>query len=151
MVLGFILAICAGALIGLQNIFNRHLNVHVSGWAATAFVLLTGALASLIFGLIFEGTAIFQLSELPVSYFFFGLVGIGVIYCMLKGMRKLGPTKAVIVSVIAQLTCSLIFDAVGLMALPQVDIQWLDIVGLLFMFIGIFIFSYEKKGVREAV
>ncbi|MER2190423.1 MAG: DMT family transporter [Solibacillus sp.] len=145
MFLGFILAICAGVLIGLQNIFNRHLNVHVSGWAATAFVLLTGSLASLIFGLIFEGTALFHLSELPLSYFFFGLVGIGVIYCMLSGMKKLGPTKAVIISVIAQLTCSLIFDAVGLLALPQVDIQWMDIAGLLLMFVGIYIFSYEKR------
>lgn len=145
MVLGLLLAVCAGALIGLQNIFNRHLNVHVSGWAATAFVLLTGSLASLIFGLIFEGTALFHFNELPTAYFFFGLVGIGVIYCMLSGMKKLGPTKAVIISVIAQLTCSLVFDAVGLLALPQIDIQWTDVVGLLLMFVGIIIFSYEKK------
>lgn len=145
MVVGLILAVCAGALIGLQNIFNRHLNVHVSSWAATTFVLVTGSLASLVFGLIFEGAALFDFRGMHVEYWFFGLVGIGVIYCMMSGMKRLGPTKAVVISVIAQLTCSLIFDAVGLLALPQTRVSSLDIAGLLLMFVGIFIFSFERK------
>lgn len=145
MIIGLVFAIFAGVLLGVQNIFNRHLNVHVSGWAATAFVLLTGSLASLIFGLIFEGTALFQIGGLPTAYFFFGFVGIGVVYSILSAMKKLGPTKAIIISVIAQLTCSVVFDAIGLLSLPQVAIQWQDIAGLLLMFVGIFIFSYEKK------
>lgn len=145
MVIGLILALCAGALIGAQNIFNRHLNVHVSSWASTTFVLLTGSAASLVFGLIFEGMGLFDFSGMQPEYWLFGLVGIGVIYCMMSGMKKLGPTKAVIISVIAQLTCSLIFDAVGLLALPQTSVSWMDIAGLLLMFVGIYIFSFEKK------
>jgi transporter family-2 protein len=144
-VLGLLLALVAGAFIGLQNIFNRHLNVHVSGWAATSFVLLTGSFASLIFGLIFEGMNLFNFSGMQPSYWFFGLVGIGVIFCMMMGMKKLGPTKAVIISVIAQLSCSLFFDAIGFLSLPQVDLTWKDIVGLLLMFVGIYVFSFEKK------
>ena len=145
MLVGLLLALIAGAFIGTQNIFNRHLNEHVSGWAATSFVLLTGSLAALIFGLMFEGTNLFDFNGMHPSYWLFGLVGIGVIYCMMTGMKKLGPTKAVIISVIAQLSFSLLFDAIGLLALPQVDLGWKDIVGLLFMFVGIYIFNFEKK------
>lgn len=147
MVVGLILALVAGALVGTQNIFNRHLNVHVSGWASTAFVLLTGSMASLVFGLIFAGKDLFDFSGMQPVYWLFGLVGIGVIYSIMSAMKKLGPTKAVIISVIAQLTSSLIFDAVGLLALPKTPISVLDITGLLLMFVGIFIFSYEKKTV----
>lgn len=78
-------------------------------------------------------------------YWLFGLVGIGVIYCIMMGMKKLGPTQAVIISVIAQLTSSLVFDATGLLALPKTPISGLDIAGLLLMFVGIYIFNYEKK------
>lgn len=62
MIVGLVLALCAGAFVGTQNIFNRHLNVRVSGWASTAFVLLTGSIAALVFGLIFEGMALFDFS-----------------------------------------------------------------------------------------
>lgn len=147
MVVGLILALVAGALVGTQNIFNRHLNVHVSGWASTAFVLLTGSMASLVFGLIFASKDLFDFSGMQPVYWLFGLVGIGVIYSIMSAMKKLGPTKAVIISVIAQLTSSLVFDAVGLLALPKTPISLLDITGLLLMFVGIFIFSYEKKTV----
>ncbi len=147
MVVGLILALVAGALVGTQNIFNRHLNVHVSGWASTAFVLLTGSMVSLVFGLIFASKDLFDLSGMQPIYWLFGLVGIGVIYSIMSAMKKLGPTKAVIISVIAQLTSSLVFDAVGLLALPKTPISLLDITGLLLMFVGIFIFSYEKKTV----
>lgn len=145
MVFGLLLALIAGTFIGVQNIFNRHLNEHVSGWAATSFVLLTGSAASLVFGLLFDRAQLFDFSGMKFAYWFFGLVGIGVIFSMMSAMKKLGPTKAVIISVIAQLTCSLLFDAVGLLALPQMAITWRDLVGLCLMIGGIFVFSYEKK------
>lgn len=149
MLLGLILALCAGALIGVQNIFNRHLNIQVSGWASTAFVLLTGSIASLVFGLLFKGAELFDFSGMRPVFWFFGLVGIGVIFCMMSGMKRLGPTKAVIISIITQLTSSLIFDAVGLLALPVTKIEWMDVAGLILMFIGVYIFSYEKKAVMS--
>jgi len=145
LILGGILAVVAGAFIGLQNIFNRHLNEYVTGWIATTFVLITGSIASLIFGLIFDGMDVFDFSGMKVSYWFFGLVGIGVIYCMMQAMKRLGPTKAVLIGVIAQLIFSLIFDVTGFLILPQVNLKWEDILGVLLIIIGLFIFNMKTK------
>ena len=145
MILGVLLALVAGAFIGLQNIFNRHLNEHVSSWFATTFVLITGSIAALIIGLLLQGMQIFDISGMKTSYWFFGLVGVGVIYTMIQAMRRLGPTKTVLISIIAQLAFSLLFDVTGFLTLPQVDLKWQDIVGVLLIIAGVLIFNLRKK------
>ena len=151
MILGVLLALVAGAFIGLQNIFNRHLNEKVSPWFATTFVLITGSIAAFIIGLLLEGANIFNTSGMKTSFWFFGLVGVGVIYSMMQAMKKLGPTKAVLVSIIAQLTFSLIFDVTGFLTLPQVDLKWADILGVVLIIVGVVIFSMKKTAqVEEA-
>ncbi|MDN4492841.1 DMT family transporter [Ureibacillus aquaedulcis] len=149
MILGISLAIVAGAFIGLQNIFNRHLNEQVSSWFATAFVLLTGSMASLLIGFLFQGSDIFDISGMKRSYWFFGLVGVGVIYSMIQAMHRLGPTKTVLISIIAQLTFSLIFDVTGFLSLPKVELKWEDIVGVVSIIVGVIIFNARKKGQVE--
>lgn len=145
MLLGLLLALCAGIFVGVQGIFNRHVNQHVGSWAATSFILFTGSVASLIVGFIIEGNVLFDFSGMKTAYWFFGLVGIGVIFCTISAMKKIGPTKTIVFSVIAQLTASVLFDITGLLVLPQTPLEWKHIVGLILMFIGIYIFNYEKS------
>lgn len=145
MILGLLFALCAGLFVGVQGIFNRHVNMKVSSWAATAFILATGSAASLLFGLLLEGTAIFNFSNMKMAYWFFGFVGIGVIFCTMTAMKKIGPTKTIVIGVIAQLTTSMIFDMTGFLVLPKMDIEWTHITGLTLMIIGITIFNYTKK------
>lgn len=145
MIFGLLLAALAGGFIGLQNIFNRHLNEHVSSWFATTFVLITGSLAAFIIGLLFEGTSIFDMSGMKMSYWFFGLVGVGIIYSMMQAMKRLGPTKAVLISVIAQLSFSLLFDITGFLTLPQVNLEWQDIAGVLLILSGVIIFNLKRR------
>lgn len=150
MVLGLLFALCAGIFVGVQGIFNRHVNMKVSSWAATAFILATGSLASLLFGLLLDGTAIFNFSGMKPHYWLFGLVGIGVIFCTMTAMKKIGPTKTIVIGVIAQLTTSMVFDMTGFLVLPKVQLEWTHITGLALMIIGIFIFNYRKKELPAA-
>lgn len=145
MLFGLLLAACAGIFVGVQGIFNSHVNKYVGSWAATSFILFTGSLASLIVGFLIEGKDIFDFSGMKTAYWFFGLVGIGVIFCTITAMKKIGPTKTIVIAVIAQLTASVIFDVTGLLVLPQTPLEWKHIVGLLLMIVGITIFNYEKK------
>lgn len=149
MIVGLLFALCAGIFVGLQGIFNRHVNVKVGSWAATTFVLLTGSLASLIVGLLVEGKDLFDFSHMKPYYWFFGLVGIGVIFCTMTAMKKIGPTKTIVISVIAQLTTSVVFDATGFLVLPKVELDWTHYSGLALMFIGIYIFNMEKKTIAK--
>lgn len=145
MIVGILFALCAGIFVGVQGIFNRHVNQKVGSWAATSFILLTGSLASLVVGLLIEGTDLFDFSQMKPYYWFFGLVGIGVIFCTITAMKKIGPTKTIVISVIAQLTTSVVFDATGFLVLPKVDLNWTHFLGLALMFVGIYIFNMEKK------
>ena len=148
LIIGLLLAVCAGVFVGVQGIFNRHVNQLVGSWAATTFILLTGSVAALIVGLCLEGMNIFNFSGMKTAYWFFGLVGIGVIFCTMTAMKKIGPTKTIVISVIAQLTSSVLFDVTGLLVLDKMPLNWTHIVGLLLMVIGIYIFSYEKKAAK---
>jgi transporter family-2 protein len=64
MILDLLLALIACSLVSLQNIFNSKVNEHAGAWATTALVLGLGLLASLTFGLIFEGKHLFTLPQL---------------------------------------------------------------------------------------
>lgn len=145
MILGILLALVAGAVLGLQNIFNRHLNEHVSSWFATTFVLLTGSIAAFIIGFLLQGTNVFDISGMKTSYWFFGLLGVGVIYTMIQAMKQLGPTKTVLISIIAQLAFSLAFDVTGFLSLPKVELKWEDIMGVILIIIGVLMFNVRKR------
>lgn len=145
LIVGLLFALCAGLFVGVQGIFNRHVNMKVSSWAATAFILATGSAASLVFGFILDGTAIFNFEQMKPIYWLFGLVGIGVIFCTMTAMKKIGPTKTIVIGVIAQLTTSMIFDMTGFLVLPKMDIEWTHVVGLALMIVGITIFNHTKK------
>lgn len=145
MIIGIILALVAGSFIGLQNIFNRHLNEHVSSWFATTFVLLTGSAAAFVIGIFIEGMNLFNFNGMETSFWFFGLVGIGVIYTIMQAMKRQSPTKAVLIIIVSQLTFSLLFDLTGLLALPKVDLKWEDMVGFILIIVGVIIFNLKKK------
>ncbi|GJM69272.1 hypothetical protein HMSSN036_14880 [Paenibacillus macerans] len=55
MVLGILLALVAGSLVGIQNIFNNKVNEHTGTWTTTTLVLGLGFAASFVIGLLLEG------------------------------------------------------------------------------------------------
>jgi transporter family-2 protein len=64
MISGLLLALIAGSLVGLKNIFNRKVNERMGLWATTVLVLGLGFAASVTFGLIFEGKRMFPLQNM---------------------------------------------------------------------------------------
>ncbi|BFH63151.1 DMT family transporter [Paenibacillus azoreducens] len=141
MIWGLLLALLAGSLVSLQNIFNNRVNVHVGNQATTALVLGLGFAASLTLGLVFEGTSLFHLEHMKLWYCFSGLIGVGVVTCMVQGMARLGPTFAVSISMSAQLGLALLFDSMGWLGLEKVDFTLKQLIGVLVIVGGIIIFK----------
>ncbi|MCL6573816.1 MAG: DMT family transporter, partial [Bacillus sp. (in: Bacteria)] len=98
MMLGLLFAIIAGTLVSLQNIFNSKVNERAGSWATTTLVLGLGFLASLTFGLLFEGGQIFNLQNMKSWYWFSGIFGVGVVVCLVQGINWLGPTYAIAIA-----------------------------------------------------
>lgn len=145
MMVGLVLSIIAGSLVGLQNIFNNKVNEHAGTWATTTLVLGMGFSASFIMGLFFEGKAMFHLQHMETWFWFSGIIGVGVVTCLVQGIKRLGATYAILIALTAQLLIALLWDSLGWLGLAAIPFTWKQLVGVLVIISGIFIFKLGGK------
>ena len=145
MIVGLILALVAGALVGLQNIFNSKVNEHTGSWASTTLVLGMGFLASLTMGLIVEGGNVFNLHNMQLWYWFSGLIGVGIVICILNGIKLLGPTYAISIVLTSQLSFALLWDSLGWFGLEQVPFTFRQLLGVLVIAGGIIVYKFGGR------
>ncbi|NQX71639.1 DMT family transporter [Paenibacillus alba] len=154
MIVGLVLALIAGSLVSLQNIFNSKVNERAGSWATTALVLGLGFVASLTLGFIFEGKQMFHLPHMQVWYWFSGMIGVGVVLSLVNGIRLLGPTVAVSIILTSQLIFALVWDSFGWLGLEKIDFTMKQLLGVLIIVGGIMVFKLggksEPKRVSEA-
>ncbi|WP_028543278.1 DMT family transporter [Paenibacillus taiwanensis] len=141
MIIGLLLACIAGALVGLQNIFNSKVNEQAGSWTTTTLVLGMGFLASLTMGLIFEGKMLLTWHPMPLWYWFSGIIGVGVVTCLVQGIKRLGPTYAVSIMMTSQLGFALLWDSLGWLGLEKVPFTFNKLIGVLVIVGGIVVFK----------
>ncbi|MEH7373938.1 DMT family transporter [Neobacillus drentensis] len=151
MILGLLFAIIAGALVALQNIFNSKVNERAGSWATTTLVLGMGFLASLTFGLLFEGGKLFHLQNMQTWYWFSGLIGVGVVVCLVQGIKRLGPTYAIAIALTSQLVVALLGDTLGWLGLNKVPFTVNQLIGVLVIVGGIVVFKFGGSGEGQKV
>jgi transporter family-2 protein len=149
MFLGLLFAIIAGSLVGLQNIFNSKVNEHAGSWATTTLVLGMGFFASLMFGLLFEGGQLFHLQNMKAWYWFSGMIGVGVVVCLVQGIKRLGPTYAIAIALTSQLVFALLGDSLGWLGLNKVPFTVNQLIGVLVIIGGIVVFKFGGSGERQ--
>ncbi|WHX98167.1 DMT family transporter [Neobacillus sp. DY30] len=145
MILGLLFAILAGALVGLQNIFNSKVGEHAGSWTTTTLVLGLGFVASFTLGFLFEGKELFQLQNMKTWYWFSGLIGIGVVTCVVQGIKLLGPTYAISILLISQLGIALLWDSFGWMGIEKVPFTLQQLIGVLVIVAGILVFKMSGE------
>jgi bacterial/archaeal transporter family-2 protein len=151
MIIGLIFAIVAGSLVGLQNIFNSKVNERAGSWQTTTLVLGMGFLASLTMGLFFEGKQLFVLENMQPWYWISGFIGVGVVTCLVRGMKQLGPTYATAIAMTSQIGFALLFDSLGWLGLEKVPFTLNQLVGVLVIVAGIVIFKLGGRSEKEQV
>lgn len=142
MLIGLLFAIVAGILVGLQNIFNTRVNDHAGTWSTTALVLGLGFLASMTLGVVFEGTELFVLKNMETWFWFSGLIGVGVVVCLVQGTRLLGPTFAISIVLTSQLGSALMWDSLGLFGLEKIPFTSQQLIGVLVIIGGVIVFKF---------
>lgn len=149
--IGLIFAILAGVLISLQSIFNAKVNENVEHWLTTSCVLGLGLISSFVFHVITEKSFFINHQTTNNFYYVSGLFGLGLVICIMKAVRLLGPAYTVLISLITQLVIALCIDTFGLFGLEKVPFQMNKIVGIGLLVIGVLIFKdllpYKKKEV----
>jgi bacterial/archaeal transporter family-2 protein len=152
LLIGLLMAVVGGLLVSLQTIFNSNVNVKTNSWVTTTLVLGLGALASLICGLIFEGVQFFSIGNLKAWHWFCGLLGIGVVTFMVKGIRLLGPTYAISIALASQLGSALLIDSFGWFGLQKIPFTSQQLIGVLVIVGGIIVFKFSgfvKSDIKE--
>ncbi|AIQ13033.1 DMT family transporter [Paenibacillus durus] len=150
MIQGLLLALVAGSLVSMQNVFNSKVNEHTGSWATTALVLGMGFAASLTFGLIFEGGRLFSLENMKPWYWISGVIGVGVVICLTLGIRLLGPTYAISIVLISQLGSALWWDSMGWLGLNKVPFTFRQLLGVLVIVGGILVFKLGGGRVHQS-
>ncbi|WP_310551182.1 DMT family transporter [Paenibacillus glufosinatiresistens] len=152
MITGILLAMLAGSLVSLQNVFNAQVGKHTGSWSTTALVLGLGFAASFAISLITEGGGTFTaLRHVQVWHLFSGIIGVGVVFCLMQGMKLLSPTFAISIVLISQLGFALLWDSMGWMGLSKVPFEPNQLIGVLVIAAGIVVFKIggtEKEGQR---
>lgn len=147
MFVGLAIALIGGFFLSLQNIFNSKVNEQTGPWSATTLILGMGFLASFLIGLILEGKSMFILDNMKNWYWFSGIIGVGVVTCLIQSIRLLGPTYAISIVLTSQLCFALLFDSLGWLGLEKMPFTYQQLLGVLIIIGGIIIFKLGGKGV----
>ncbi|SEN98924.1 DMT family transporter [Paenibacillus sp. OV219] len=145
MLIGIVLSLMAGMLVSVQTLFNNKVSYTVHTHTTTALVLGMGFIASLGMGLLLEGADFIQWPAMPVWFWFSGLLGIGVVTCVVNGVRLLGPSALTTMVMASQLLCALWWDSAGWFGLEQVPFSPQKAIGIIALIAGLLLFKRQRK------
>jgi transporter family-2 protein len=141
--LGVILSIVAGVAMSLQGVFNTRLGDKIGTWETNVIVQATGLILSLI-ALFIAGSGSFKnIKDANKLYLLGGALGVIIIITVMTGIKSLGPTCAISIILVAQLTAAAIIDAFGLFDSTKVAFGTTKIIGVIVMIAGILIFKWK--------
>lgn len=140
--LGIIIALLSGALMSIQGVFNTEVTKNSGIWVANAFVQATALLICLGAWGMFERTPVSSLFKVEPKYMLLGgVIGAFITYTVIKSMDMLGPAKAVMLIVIAQLIIAYGIELLGLWGVEKQPFELRKAVGMVLAIVGIIIFK----------
>ncbi|MBU9723011.1 MULTISPECIES: DMT family transporter [Bacillaceae] len=149
MVLGIILAAVAGAFVSIQTVFNNKVNEKTGSWLTTSLVLSMGFIFALVASILMGEFNASQLLQMESWYWLGGVTGVGVVFCLVQAIRRLGPTYSIAIVLTAQLGTALIWDSLGLLGLEKIPFSFNKLVGIIIIIGGVIVFKYKSGYVDE--
>lgn len=145
---GWIIAVVSGALMSIQGVFNTGVTKQTSTWLASAWVAISGFFVAFLLWLIFErdNASVLSLTKIDHKYMLLGgVMGAFITWTVIKSMSALGPAKAVLLIVIAQLLVAYFIELFGLFGVEKVQFEWMKLIGILLSIAGFILFKLEKN------
>lgn len=140
---GFLIALLSGALMSVQGVFNTQVTKTSGIWVANAFVQFTALLVCLAAWLVTDRSSFGTLFKVEPKYMLLGgTIGAFITYTVIKGMDLLGPARAVMLIVIAQLAVAYLIELFGLFGVEKQPLEVRKMVGMGVAIAGIIIFKW---------
>lgn len=141
---GFLIALLSGALMSIQGVFNTQVTKASGIWAASAFVQFTALLVCMGAWLIAERGSLMQVFTVQPKYMLLGgAIGAFITYTVIRSMDMLGPAKAVMLIVVAQLAVAYLIELFGLFGTDRQPWEWRKAIGMAVAIAGIIIFKWK--------
>ena len=142
--IGFFIALISGALMSIQGVFNTKVTKTSGIWVANAFVQFSALLVCLAAWLITDRSSFGTLMKVEPKYMLLGgAIGAVITYTVIKSMEMLGPAKAVMLIVIAQLIVAYVIELLGVFGTDKQPLEWRKVIGMGIAIAGIVIFKWK--------
>lgn len=126
-----------------QGVFNTRLGEKIGTIEANLFVQGTGLILTLILFFIAGKGNLKNIVEVNKLYLLGGVLGVAIIFCVMGGMKFLGPSHAVSVILVSQLLSAALIEAFGLFDSEKIIFGAYKIIGIAIMVLGIVIFKWK--------
>ncbi len=144
--IGFLIAILSGALMSVQGVFNTGVTKETSLWISNVWVQGT-ALGVCMLGWLVTGRDSFvQLQKVQPKYLLLGgVIGAFITLTVIKSMETLGPAKAVLFIVVAQIACAYLVELFGMFGAEKAAFSWQKLLGIAIAVAGLIVFQWERS------
>ncbi|MDD3368212.1 MAG: DMT family transporter [Lachnospiraceae bacterium] len=137
---GFLIALCSGALMSIQGVFNTQVTKASSVWVANVFVQLTALFVVLAIWIGRDRTSFLTLLSVEPKYMLLGgVMGAGITYTVIKSVSALGPGKSALLIVTSQVAVSYLIELFGLFGMDKQPFTLRRLIGFVVAVAGIII------------
>lgn len=142
--IGFFIALISGALMSVQGVFNTQVTKTTGMWVSNAWVQLTAFAVCLVAWVVAGRDDVMAISKVEPKYVLLGgVIGAGITLTVIKSMEQLGPAKAALLIVIAQLIVAYVIELLGLFGVDKEPLEWRKVIGMGIALIGVAIFQWK--------
>lgn len=142
--IGFLIAILSGALMSVQGVFNTQVTKTTGIWVSNGWVQFSAFLLCLAVWLFTGRDSIGAIAKVEPKYMLLGgVIGAGITWTVIKSMEQLGPAKAALLIVIAQLIVAYVIELLGLFGVDKTPLEWRKVGGMVLALIGVAIFQWK--------
>lgn len=139
---GVMIALASGALMSIQGVFNTDVTKQTSLWVSAAFVQFTALLVCLAAWLLYDRTSFWSLWEIQDKYVLLGgAIGALITATVIRSMNALGPARAAMLIVIAQLAVAWMIELLGVFGVEKQGFSMRKLLGLLIAVAGVITFE----------
>lgn len=141
--IGFLIAVLSGILMSLQGVFNTEVTKNSSMWSAAGFVHLTALLVCVAAWFVTERHGVSGLWTVRPRYFLLGgVIGAFITYTVVASMSRMGPAKAVMFIVTAQIISAYLIEVFGMFGVEKQPLTASKVIGMLVAIAGVVIFKW---------
>lgn len=141
---GFLIAILSGACMAVQGVFNAQVTKTTGMWVSNGWVQFTALLVCAAAWIVTGRDSIAAIGKVEPKYMLLGgVIGAVITWTVIQSINQLGPAKATLFIIMAQITVSYLIELFGMFGVDKQPFELRKLLGLAAAVIGVVIFQWE--------